>query len=147
MFSDPHTPTLFNRNLPTHCPKASVKAFISWIAYSIGVPILKLHGNVGRYPLENQYCSLRKEFIDLFTWHLCFMVARPYISSQNTLGHKHLCIVLYVCKHQCTRLKYHLTFEVCSILLIYNGEILKVGFRRKVGNTLIKAMCLPSLLW
>ena len=37
----------------------------------------------------------------------------------NTLGHdhspqSHFCIFLYVCKHLCTGLKYHHTFEVCS---------------------------------
>ncbi len=38
-------------------------------------------------------------------------------SVLSTLGHN---LSLFVCKHMCRGLKYHLTFEICSILLIYN---------------------------
>ncbi len=46
----------------------------------------------------------------------------PLAQWVTALVPRHFCIVLFVCKHLCRGLKYHLTFEVCSILLIYNGE-------------------------
>ncbi len=72
-------------------------------------------------------------FVCVYT-HWVTTIVKPFLQMfvniylcNMFLYNMFLCIyVIYVCKYLCRGLKYHLTYAVHFVLLIYSGEILKI---------------------
>ncbi len=133
-------------------PKNSVGNPIIWQGFPTGHPV-KIKFYILRFLSESL-----KEFQKPIFWgefpkrnpiiFRNFASYMPLLYGKLTKVPSHFCIVLYVCKHFCRGLKCHLTFEVPSVLLIYNRKILKTGWTlKKSARTTTRSMQCVSYLY